>query len=171
MSFQILQAALVTATLVVTALAVVQMKNDLHSIDIIPADGYIITLASLSAVYMMMSYSSVIKSNSIKVVGETFLCLAWLAGTILIGVQRGGMSCFSVAEVTNHNSTLTHMTIKVLSQANCNLGNASIALSAVTFVAFCVSTYMTVTGNYSVVVVPKGHQRLPQDDKDVVDKC
>ncbi|KAG5360752.1 hypothetical protein CJU89_3840 [Yarrowia sp. B02] len=167
MTFQILQAVLVAATLVSTVLAVLQMKADLNTVDIIPADGYIITLASLSAVYMVLA-AFVLKSCA-RVACEFLLSLAWLAGTILIGVQRGGMSCFAVSEVTN---SFAQVTVKVLSQANCNLGNASIALSAVTFAAFCVSTYKTVGGNYTVHVVPKqGHQRLPQDESEVHDKC
>ncbi|VBB85138.1 Hypothetical protein conserved in the Yarrowia clade [Yarrowia lipolytica] len=168
MSFKILQAALVVATLVTTVLAVVQMKADLNSVDIIPADGYIITLSSLSAVYMIVA-ATVLNCTGAKVACESMLSFAWLTGTILIGVQRGGMSCFSVSEV---NNPITHISIKVLSQANCNLGNASITLSALTFAAFCVATYKTFGGNYTIHVVPKpGHQRLPQDESEVYDKC
>lgn len=168
MTFKILQAALVAATLVATVLAVVQMKTDLNTSDIMPADGYIITLSSLSAVYMVVA-ATAIKSGGVKTACELLLSLAWLAGTILIGVQRGGMSCFSTSEV--HNS-ITQVTVKVLSQANCSLSNASITLSAFTFAAFCVATYKTIGGNYTVHVVPKqSHQPLPQDESEVHDKC
>lgn len=172
MSFKILQAALVAATLVVTVLAVVQMKTDLNTVDIIPADGYIILVSSLSGVYMAATAtksSITVETSGCIAFCEFLLSLAWLAGTILVGVQRGGMSCFSVSEVHN---TISQVTVKVLSQANCNLGNASITLSAFTFAAFCLATYKTIVENFTVHIVPKqAHQPLPQDEFEVDDKC
>lgn len=167
MSVKTLQVALVFATLGTSIMAAVQMQKDLNSTGVMHSDGYLLAVSSVSAAYLGLSFFFF--SSGVRVAVEFMLSLAWLAGTILAAVDRGGLSCFSEAEAKQLR--LTHgMNIRVMTLANCNLGYAAITLASLTFAAFCWGTYKTIGGNYTVHVVPKQkHEALPQED--VYEKC
>lgn len=169
--FRIFQTLLLAGTLAVTTKATLSSKTDIGASDILPSEGVAIFFSALSVLYLCyQAISAFHKSGSCRAftaISDLALSACWLGTFIPLAVQRGPMSCFDKqTSFTTSDGEVHHL--RSYKMSSCHLSYAAIALSSLSFVSFCVSSFIVVRNSYDIKITPKRQGEILMEDDSTI---